>query len=111
MEPVGRVLPSTQQRLGPQRKLDMTKYKRTFWILSLGFLFGLLVGSSSRKPLAVIGTPLLAADDEQTNLKSLNNDGLVFYANKPACQNPIAFDLPSSWKTPFESSMTVWTCR
>ena len=35
----------------------------------------------------------------------------VFYLDKPNCARPIALDLSSSLKTPFQSGVTVWLCE
>lgn len=46
----------------------------------------------------------------QSNLAQASN--LVeFYRERPGCANPAAVDLPSSWKTPMSSGLTVWVCK
>ena len=36
---------------------------------------------------------------------------LELYRTRPSCDTAVALDLPSSWKTPTQSGMTVWACK
>lgn len=55
---------------------------------------------------------LLAYIHPQVTTPSSQPRTVVFYLDKPThCNKPVAFDLPSSWQTPWQSGRTIWMCE